>query len=85
MLCFIALDLILRVIRARVMCVALVVNVFGVHPYDFPADPTDLGIPAYVIADFKIFHHQKLLIARGRCVRLYRRTYPARQRSRVYA
>ena len=49
-----ALDLVLRVVAARVMNVALVVHVPGVHAHDSAADPPGFGILAYVIPDFEI-------------------------------
>jgi hypothetical protein len=41
-----ALYLILRNVRARMMCITLVVDVMGVHPDDRAADAPGLGIPA---------------------------------------
>jgi hypothetical protein len=54
----VALDLILRVILARVMSVAFVVYILSVHLHDRSADPTGFRIPAHVIANFKgLFHN----------------------------
>ena len=52
-----ALYLILRNVRARMMGIALVVNVMGVHPDDRAADVPGLGIPAYAITDLEGFGH----------------------------
>ena len=38
MIRLIALDFVLRIITARVMCVALVAYLLGMNPYDPPAD-----------------------------------------------
>jgi hypothetical protein len=46
------LYLILRNVRARMMGIALVVDVMGVHPDDRAADAPGLGIPAYAITRF---------------------------------
>ena len=53
MICLIALDFVLRIISARVMCVALVAYVFGMNPYDPPADTAGFRIPTYVISNFE--------------------------------
>jgi hypothetical protein len=53
----IALDFVLRFICARVMDVAFVVHVFGVHPHDFPPHPASFRIPTYMIANFEILGH----------------------------
>ncbi len=57
----VALDLVLRVILARMMDVTLVVQVFGVHSYDATADPAGFGIPTHVIADFEYLSHNEPL------------------------
>jgi hypothetical protein len=57
MIGLVAFDLILRILRARVMDVTLVVHVFPVHALDGAAHPAGLGIPAHVIADLKCFGH----------------------------
>lgn len=58
----IALDLILRSIRGRVMDVALVVHVPCMHPHDMAADPTSLGIPGYMIADLECLGHELMIL-----------------------
>jgi hypothetical protein len=45
----IALDLILRVVRAGVMGVALVIDVLGMHSHDTTGNAAGLGIPANVV------------------------------------
>jgi hypothetical protein len=56
---FIALDFILRLILARVVGIAFVVDVFGVHPHHSAADAASLGIPADMIANFEFSCHEK--------------------------
>jgi len=56
---FIALDFILRLILARVVGIAFVVDVFGVHPHHSAGDATRLGIPADMIANFEFSCHEK--------------------------
>src|SRR5579883_59161 len=56
----VAPDLILRVVRARVMDVALVVHVALVDAQDRAPHPTGLRIPADVIADLESFRHEEL-------------------------
>src|SRR5262249_31227717 len=55
----VALDLVLRIVRARMMDVALVAHVGRVDPYDTAADPASFGIPAYVIADLESLCHDR--------------------------
>src|SRR6516162_1402296 len=58
----VTLDLILRILAARVMDVSLVAYVPGVHAHDTAAYPPGFGIPAHVIPDFEILvrtHFQK--------------------------
>jgi hypothetical protein len=57
MIGFVALDLVLRIVRARVMDIAFVVHVPCVHAHDAAADPPSFGIPAHVIAGFEYFCH----------------------------
>jgi hypothetical protein len=54
---FVAFDLILGIIIARMMDVAFVVYVTRVHPHNETTDPTGLGIPADVIADLECLSH----------------------------
>jgi hypothetical protein len=56
---FIAFDFVLRLLFARVMDVAFIIHIFGVHAHDFAADPAGLRIPTYMIADFKPLGHGK--------------------------
>lgn len=53
----VALDLVLRIVGARVMRISLVGHVFLMHPHDPAADPAGFGIPADVIADFEELCH----------------------------
>jgi hypothetical protein len=57
MICLVALDFVLRIIRAGVVDVAFVIHVLGVYPHDVTGDPADLGIPTHVIADLERFCH----------------------------
>jgi hypothetical protein len=53
----VASDLILRIILRRVMGMALVIEVAEVDGDDGSRYPAGLGIPAYMIADFKFPSH----------------------------
>ena len=44
-----AFDFVLRLAFARVMDVAFVIHVFGVHVHDFAADPASFRIPTHPI------------------------------------
>ena len=57
MICLVARDFVLRIVRAGVVDVAFIVHVFGVHPHDVTGDPADLGIPTHVIADLERVCH----------------------------
>jgi len=57
----VALNLVLRVIRAGVMNVALVGHILGVHPHNPAGDPACLGIPANMIADLEHSSHDGAL------------------------
>jgi len=50
---FITLDFVLRLILARVMGVAFVIHIFGVHSHNPAGDPAGFGIPTYVISNFE--------------------------------
>jgi len=52
MVCLIAFDFILRLIRVGVMRVSFVVDVLFMDLDDPAADTAGLGIPGHVIADF---------------------------------
>jgi hypothetical protein len=54
---FITLDFVLRLILARVMGVALVIHVFGVHSHNSAGDPAGFRIPTYVISNFEYSCH----------------------------
>jgi hypothetical protein len=56
---FIAFDFVLRLLFARVMDVAFIIHIFGVHAHDFAAHPAGFRIPTYMIADFKPLGHGK--------------------------
>jgi len=60
---FAALDLILRIILARVMSVSLVVNVVRMNFRDPAADMAGLRVPGHLIADFEPFRHHEPPIA----------------------
>jgi hypothetical protein len=53
MIGLVALDLVLWIIRARVMDITFVVHVPGVQANNMAADPASFGIPAHVIARFE--------------------------------
>jgi hypothetical protein len=52
-----ALDLILRNVGARVMGIALVVDIAHMHANDRATDPSGLGIPTHAITDLEGFGH----------------------------
>jgi hypothetical protein len=54
---FVALDLVLRILGARVMGVTLVVGVLRMHLGDLAAHVARFRIPAYVIAYFEFRIH----------------------------
>ena len=54
---FVAGDLVLRIFRAGVMGVALVIAVLGVDFDDLATDMAGLGVPFDVIADLEFFDH----------------------------
>jgi hypothetical protein len=56
-----AFDFVLRLVFARVMDVAFVIHVFGVHVHDFAADPASFRIPTHPIANFEPLSHGKSL------------------------
>ena len=62
MIGLIALDLVLRIVLARVMDVAFVVHVGRMHLYDMAADPASFGVPGYVIADFECLRHERMVL-----------------------
>jgi hypothetical protein len=53
---FVALDLVLRMIRRRLVSMAFVVEIRVTNPDDPAGYPTGLGIPAHMIADSKLCH-----------------------------
>jgi hypothetical protein len=61
MIGFIAFDLVLRIVLARMMDIAFVVHVPRVHPNDVAADLASFGIPGYAVADFECLRHELML------------------------
>lgn len=59
---FIAFDCVLRFVGARVMSIAFVVDVPGVHFDDPAADAAGFGIPAHVIADLEVPGHRRFAV-----------------------
>jgi hypothetical protein len=57
MIRFVAFDLVLWIVHARVVDIAFVVNIPGVHVHDTTTDPAGLGIPADVITDLEYLRH----------------------------
>jgi hypothetical protein len=57
MIRFVAFDLVLRIVRARVVDIAFVVNIPGVHAHDTTTDPAGFGIPADVVTDLEYLRH----------------------------
>jgi hypothetical protein len=54
---FVAFNLVLRIVRTRVMEIAFVIHIPYMHTHDAPADPACFGIPTHVIADFEYPRH----------------------------
>jgi hypothetical protein len=52
-----ALGLILRNVGARVMGMALVVDIAHMYANDRATDPSGLGVPTYAITDLEDFGH----------------------------
>jgi len=59
MIGFVAFNLVLWIVRARVMDIAFIVHVPRVNAYDTPADPARFGIPTHVIANFEYLRHHE--------------------------
>jgi hypothetical protein len=55
--CFIAFDFVLRLVFARVMDVAFVIHVLGMHAHDPPSHPASFRVSAHVIANFELLGH----------------------------
>src|SRR5262245_18518011 len=53
----VALDLVLRVVLARMVDVSLPIHVFRMHLDDPAADASGLRVPAHMIADIELFRH----------------------------
>jgi hypothetical protein len=53
----VALDFVLRVLLARMVDIAFVVYIFGMHPDDPAAHAPGLGIPTDVIVHFEFSGH----------------------------
>ena len=58
--CLVALDFVLWIIRARVMRVSLVIGILCMNFDDRTADMAGLGVPGHVIANFEIRGHDGL-------------------------
>ena len=58
--CRAAFDLILGNIRARVMGIALMLDVAVMHADDRAADPSGFRVPAHAITDFERVAHNGL-------------------------
>lgn len=58
----ITLDLVLRIVLTCVMDVAFVVHIARMHSHDVATDPTSLGIPGHVIANFECLSHELMLV-----------------------
>jgi len=56
----VALDFVLWIIRARVMSVSLVIDVFCTHLNDLAADMAGLRVPGHVVPYFEFCGHDKL-------------------------
>jgi hypothetical protein len=57
MIGFVAFDLVLWIVRARVMDIAFVVHIPRVHAHDTAADSVGFGVPTHMIADFEYLRH----------------------------
>jgi len=53
----IAFDFILRIIRAGVVRMSLVIYISCMHLNDLAADASCFGVPGHVVADFELFRH----------------------------
>src|SRR6478672_5468614 len=62
MIGFIALDFILRLIRAGTMNVTFVGNVPPMHFDNFPTHPAGFRIPTYMIANLECLDHGSVLL-----------------------
>src|SRR5579872_5700160 len=65
MIGFVAFDLILRRVGARVMRVALVIEVTRVDPNDRAADAPGLRVPTDSISNFVPFNHWVFLVVQA--------------------
>jgi hypothetical protein len=54
---FVAFNLVLRIVRTRVMEIAFVIHIPFMHTHDAPADPACFRIPTHLIADFEYLRH----------------------------
>ncbi len=59
MIGFVAFNLVLWIVCARVMDIAFVVHIPRVHAHDTAADPAGFGIPTHVIANFEYLRHDE--------------------------
>jgi hypothetical protein len=55
--CFVARDLVLRIICAGMVRIALVIHILGMHFHYRAADPAGFRVPAHVIANFECLVH----------------------------
>src|SRR5438477_11644645 len=65
MISLVALDLILRNVRARVMSITFVLDVAPMYTDNRAADASGLGIPAHTIANLEAFHHDRSVRCSG--------------------
>jgi hypothetical protein len=53
----VAFDLVLWIVRARVVDIPFVVNIPGVHAHDATPDPASFGIPTDVVTNVEYLRH----------------------------
>ena len=64
-----ALDLVLWIVRARMVSIAFDLELAGMHADDRAADPPRLGIPAHAIMDLEALRHVRSIRCRRRTVK----------------
>lgn len=52
-----ALDLVLWLVLARLVCVSFIINVFRVHLQDLAADVSGIRVPCNAFSDFEVSCH----------------------------
>jgi len=62
---FITLDFILRIIRAGVVRMSLVIGISCMHLNDLSANASCLRVPGHVIPDFEFFLHEQFVSGFG--------------------